>query len=150
MAKPIMIASSLYKNVYFDILYVHALDTAVQFVAPVTIMLFMNYKLVQSLRPTADLGMGQEKREKQTVGLTRRVIAVATVFIVLESPLHLTATVYSLGKVFNFSAEAKVLLYHIVYDSYILSTINSFANFYIYCLTGSGFRKALNRMVTKT
>jgi hypothetical protein len=78
-----------------------------------------------------------------------RVLAVVLVFIALELPGSL---VQILGVMRNYGYR-DVLDYNNTYKyllsaSYLLGTINSFVNFYIYCLIGTRFRDTLKQMLS--
>jgi hypothetical protein len=147
LLKPLSVKSKYYLDPTFEIIYVQALPLILDTIIPITIMIYANYSLIKALRSTAVLGTGEDKRRKESLSLTKRVISVSIIFIILETPMPVTDVFYTWGSNFGFlNDDQQTLLYHLIYNYYILSTINSFINFYVYCLTGRSFRKALYRM----
>jgi hypothetical protein len=144
--KPLSVTSDFANNVIVDAVFVNALPPILECIIPVAVMIFLNYHLINTLQ-SSELHVSQEKRKHQSTSLTRRVFAVSVIFMILETPMHVIGLVHVFGYyVMNFSPDTLMFFYSIVYNAYILSTINSFINFYVYCLTGKEFRKALVRM----
>jgi hypothetical protein len=146
LLKPLSVPSNFYKDDLVNLIYVTVLPAVIECVVPVVLLVFMNYKLITTLK---SLGMGTDigKRQRQTASLTQRVVAVSIIFIILETPGHTISIIFQLGEVFGlFNEVTSTILYVFIYNGYILSGLNSFINFYVYCLTGRGFRKALAKM----
>ena len=91
---------------------------------------------------------GLSGRKKQASSMMVTLFAVSTVFIVLNLPMScvqvFTFYLYSIGSP-NYFYQSEVIAY--CYDiALALWEINSAVNFYIYCLTGSKFRRELKKM----
>ena len=113
------------------------------------------WKLRVSLREAeVSLGSGQadriDNRKKKATSITVTLIAVSAAFFIPTFPMSFTQT---LQFVFWKSGSVDVLMasrayYYAVNLSYPLWYAKSCINFYVYCLTGSKFRKEAKQILS--
>ena len=91
---------------------------------------------------------GFSGRKKQASSMTVTLFTVSTAFIVLNLPMSCVQVLgfyhYMVGSL-DYYHQSKVFTYCYVIGM-ALWQINSAVNFYLYCLTGSKFRRELKRM----
>lgn len=123
--------------------------------APFVLLLVSNIVLVRAVLTSArnvrhKLAVGQSMqvatRENQASSLSVTLIALSVTFFFLTGPLR----VYLIGyPYFNFD-EAKIDKYInilIFLVLYILFGANAVVNFFLYCLTGTKFRREVMRLL---
>ncbi|XP_064631713.1 FMRFamide receptor-like [Lineus longissimus] len=149
--RPVSRRSDIVLDPHFYYIYVITLYFIILFIVPLGIMIFCNIQLKRALghattvrTNTMRAGKASRKQRQQSDSITMRIIAVVTVFLVLEFPAIILNVLYAINKEISFMDAS--LLYNILRVSYVLSTINSFINFYVYCLTGSNFRRTAIKM----
>ena len=91
---------------------------------------------------------GVSGRKKQASSMTVTLFAASTAFIVLSLPLSCVQLLgfyhHMVGSMDNYH-QSKVIAYSYVIGMALWQS-NSAVNFYLYCLTGSKFRRELKRM----
>jgi hypothetical protein len=154
MVRPLSVPSFLYlNNEYFNIIYNLALFTLFSLVIPVCVLYFTGFYLIRAMRrTTTSVTIGthsDKKRQKETHVVTFRVVIVVAVFLILETPTHITNCLYivlehsDLGKAIDIELVINLLDYFA-----ILSVVNSSVNFFIYFVTGSNFRRSFLKLFT--
>jgi hypothetical protein len=149
LPKPVTVLTAFYHNHYFTSIYTYGLWYGFIVIVPWGTIIFMNGVLIHSLRRSAqgDLGGDHNKRTKETKAITVRILAVSVVFITLEAPQVITNIIYTVIVITKSERGIDMpLLHNILGNSYFLATINSFINFYIYCVTGKAFRATLMKI----
>ncbi|XP_064646739.1 FMRFamide receptor-like [Lineus longissimus] len=139
-------------NIYFTVIYVHTMYYVLKFLVPVGIMLYMNFHLVRSLRAATNMQSQKpadsNRRQTQATTITRRVLAVSVVFISLEFPAVLLNFIYLVSQSLTTNeSELSRYVGRLMVTTYILQTINSLVNFYIYVLTGKSFRRTMRQVL---
>jgi hypothetical protein len=135
-------------NKYFTVIYVHTMYYVLKFLVPAGIMVYMNQHLVKSLKAATDMQSGKNtdtsRRQSQAATITRRVLAVSIVFIALEFPAVLLNFIYLISQSLTTNeSDLSRIVGKLMVTTYILQTVNSLVNFYIYVLTGRSFRRTL-------
>jgi hypothetical protein len=69
--KPLSVTNDFYKSIFVSVLYANALPTMVECVIPVTLIIYVNYKLISALQ-SSGVGTGLDKRQRQSASVTRR------------------------------------------------------------------------------
>ena len=115
------------------------------------------WKLKVSLRDAeVSLGSGQADRitdrKKKTTSITVTLIAVSAAFLILTFPI---AFMMMLNFVNAMTGSREVVLsqitsFYVLQVSYPLWYANSCINFYVYCLTGSKFKKEAKQILSCT
>ncbi|XP_064624096.1 FMRFamide receptor-like [Lineus longissimus] len=152
--KPVTILTPLNFNPYFESIYTYGLWYLLIVFVPWGMIIVMNSVMLWCLRRSAqgNLGSDQGKRARETKAITVRVMAVSVVFLLLEMPQVIANIIWALAIVTGLaqSQEQNVLdirlLHNVLGNTYFLSTVNSFINFYVYCVTGKNFRYTLKKM----
>ena len=111
-------------------------------------------KLNVSVREAeVSLGSGQadriDDRKKKAKSITVTLIAVSTAFLVLTFPMSLVqilSFVNWMNGIFHILSSSRAI-YYLNQISFPLWYTNSSINFYVYCLTGTKFRKEVKRML---
>ena len=112
------------------------------------------WKLRLSLRE-AKLSLGSSQadrindRKKKATSISITLIAVSTAFLVLTFPMsfyHILAFIAWMNGTLSTLSSSRVA-YYIHHISYPLWYSNSCINFYIYCLTGSKFRREAKQIL---
>ena len=105
------------------------------------------WKLNVSVREAeVSLGAGQTDRIKdrtqKAATVTVTLVAVSTAFLVLTLPMSVIYILNNTFAVAGSSGAGRLRVYHYVSEtSYVLWYLNSCINFYLYCLTGSKYRR---------
>ncbi|XP_064620571.1 FMRFamide receptor-like [Lineus longissimus] len=150
---PVAVSTALGNNQYFNTLYKVILYILLVFIIPLTTILVLNYQLIKAIKRGNRSNNRHKKRQASYDAITKRVVAVCCVFTILELPavvmnvLELCAFVEGLvngQRLLQMVSKTATGLLHL---SYMFSTLNSCVNFYIYFLTGNGFRRTLKWMV---
>jgi hypothetical protein len=110
---------------------------------PIMILLTMNIRLIQALRRAQRNRLLMTKRSQNQASNTTIIVVVVTVFIICEVPALMHQILLSLSNTIDLSPDG-VMLYTIIISN-MLVTLNSSANFFIYCLFGRKFRSILKQ-----
>ena len=112
------------------------------------------WKLNVSVREAeVSLGAGQtdriKDRKQKAASVTVTLVAVSTAFLVLTLPLSVIQILsYGFG-IAGSSGAGRLRVYHYVSQtSFVLWYVNSCINFYLYCLTGSKFRREAKQILS--
>ncbi|XP_064648230.1 G-protein coupled receptor daf-37-like [Lineus longissimus] len=117
---------------------------------PIFSMGFFTHRLISALKKSASntLSTSGGRVADNVRATTIRVLAVVYIFIILELPGSLIQIVAVMRKYGYFSDKIDYWKYHYLLTFfYFLSVVNCFINFYIYCLTGSRFRRTLRKVL---
>jgi Zn-dependent protease len=92
---------------------------------------------------SSDIQTTTGKSKEHFRASTVRVISVVVAFIILEFPSFITQFAYLLYDVIPGHLGMSRFILYALGITYIFGAINSFTNFYIYCITGKRFRQNL-------
>jgi hypothetical protein len=114
---------------------------------PICSLVFFTRRLLGALKQSASINFiasGGRASENLLRATTIRVLVVVNVFIVLELPGSLIQIVGTMRKYGYFKGKIDYVTYlYFLTTFYFLGVVNSFVNFYVYCITGSRFRQTL-------
>ena len=135
----------LENNLYFKYIYLVGLTWLVTYIIPLGILAVLNVKLIQGLqkagRRHAQLINQSDTSNKESMSVTLNIIAVVLVFLIFQTldfvqiVVQQTPTGIS-GIVLNYTSTMALCLL----------ALNCDANFFIYCLFYSKFRKSVVEM----
>lgn len=118
-------------------------------IGPLLLLIVLNARLIRALRQMRRRHRYLTRRNQQRENVTLTLVVVVSVFIACELPdvgLRIAVTLKELGSV---ELDRYAIRYRITSVNSVtnaLLTLNSAANFFIYCLIGHKFRRILVRM----
>ena len=117
----------------------------INFFIPFVMLLSMNIVIVHALRTRGRYFKDEEKNEARNAEnrqLTFMLLAIATGFLILCSPQYMRLITYTIKS--NSGSPYEYALYILaVHTSQTLINTNNAINFFLYCISGSKFRKDL-------
>ena len=138
---PVALSQSRATPIWFQQVYITYLYLGVIYAFPLLTLTMLNFYLIAALRASSkmrcEMAAGTKKVSPDRI--TEKIIGIVTAFILLESP----AIVVNLMMMISPKAVSRSMKFNFLYTTYILSTVNSVINFYIYCLLGKRFRQQL-------
>ena len=116
-------------------------------IGPLLLLIALNARLIRALRQMRRRHRYLTRRNQQRENVTLTLVVVVSVFIACELPdvgLRIAVTLREL--VASVELDDDAFRYRITPVTTALLTLNSAANFFIYCLIGHKFRRILVRM----
>ena len=121
--------SPLYHEPIYNIVYVATLHMLINAFIPIIVLLLVSALIIMTLKagpPTGELTEGTRNKSKESIMVTKRVLAVVVVFIILETP-------GAIVQPFHYSsAFDQVVVGLATKVCYLLGNINCFVNFILY------------------
>ena len=114
------------------------------------VLVFTLARSVKAARETLTTGQQIDDRQVKASATTVTVIAVSVAFVVLKLPLDVKNILFSLyTSDFTSSRKLQYIAVQYFFDSlaYVLTYCNYSINFYVYCLTGTRFRREFKDIV---
>ena len=114
------------------------------------VLVFTLSRSVKAARETLTTGQQIDNRQVKASATTVTVIAVSVAFVVLKLPLDVKNILFSLyTSDFTSSLKLQYIAVQYFFDSlaYVLTYCNYSINFYVYCLTGTRFRREFKDIV---
>ena len=114
------------------------------------VLVFRLAQSVKAARETLTTGQQIDDRQKRASATTVTLIVVSTAFVVLTLPITVKNILFSLyTSDFTHSHKPQYIAVRSFFDSlaYMLFYWNYAINFYVYCLTGTRFRREFEKIV---
>jgi len=116
-------------------------------IGPLLLLIVLNARLIRALRQMRRRHRYLTRRNQQRENVTLTLVVVVSVFIACELPDVGLRIAVTLKEMFpSVEINKDVIRYRITSVTNALLTLNSAANFFIYCLIGHKFRRILVHM----
>jgi len=142
-----LVSTDLRRNIWYFVVYRTICYFVFRAIGPLLLLIALNARLIRALRQMRRRHRYLTRRNQQRENVTLTLVVVVSVFIACELPdvgLRIAVTLKEL--VPSIELNHDTVRYRIMPVTNALLTLNSAANFFIYCLIGHKFRRILVRM----